>query len=428
LLIVDKISFASKSDIIKIESRVRYLKDAAELPYGGIDVIFCGDLRQLEPFGKGQIPLHEDIFNQFHGAVNCYLELHGTHRFADDPEWGMLLMRFRNGTLTEQDINKINERVVRNDSEIPADVTYATYRNVDRTSINNGLFEKYCNERISAGDDLESDFILVLSSDIEVKRGNGIYKKPSNQWEEHFWEHCGEGDCHPLDFSGRFDPGLLLYYKRPMMVNNNLDVGKGIAKGTKAYIEKIHLKPGKTVQYTTIGPKNSRIRIPVVRASDIARIAMRHESTDVLSPIFMLEPKTKETFWARVPYPDSMQSGGKTNSQVLYMRGTQLPILCNNATTGHKLQGATIKTLFVHAWSNVRNWTYVVLSRVKTLQGLFLRHKLNKKDLPKLNTIPETQKRLVQHMRQNKMKTPFSDQDYENIFGQQENPHAPFMG
>jgi hypothetical protein len=142
----------------------------------------------------------------------------------------------------------------------------------------------------------------------------------------------------------------------------------------------------------------------------------------------MLEPKTKQTFFAKVPYPDSLQTGGQTSAQLLYMRGTQLPIQCNNATTGHKLQGATIRTLFVHSWSNVQNWTYVVLSRVKTLKGLFLRRKLDKKDLPKLNDIPVTQQRLVQLMRRNRMKTAFSDEDYDNIFGQQVNNLAPLMG
>ena len=225
-------------------------------------------------------------------------------------------------------------------------------------------------------------------------------------------------DCKPQDFSGRFDPGLLLYYKRPMMINNNLVVGNGIAKGTKAYIQKIHLKPNKTIRYTIIGPKNSGIQVPVVRASDIAQIAMRHESPDVNSPVFLLEPKTKQTFRAKVPYPDSFQVGGQTSTRLLYMRGTQLPILCNNATTGHKLQGATIETLFVHAWSNVRNWTYVVLSRVKTLNGLFLRNKLDVRDLLKLNEIPSTQRQLVQNMRRRRMKHAFSDEEYGLIYGQ----------
>ena len=37
------------------------------------------------------------------------------------------------------------------------------------------------------------------------------------------------------------------------------------------------------------------------------------------------------------------------------MKATQLPIIVNNATTGHKLQGSGVDTLFVHNWSYVTN-------------------------------------------------------------------------
>jgi hypothetical protein len=49
-----------------------------------------------------------------------------------------------------------------------------------------------------------------------------------------------------------------------------------------------------------------------------------------------------------------------------------LPVIVNHATTGHKLQGKTVKALVIVEWSRVKNWAYVVLSRVKTLSGLFL--------------------------------------------------------
>ena len=49
-----------------------------------------------------------------------------------------------------------------------------------------------------------------------------------------------------------------------------------------------------------------------------------------------------------------------------------LPVIINHATTGHKLQGKTVKTLVIVEWSKYKNWAYVVLSRVKTLSGLFL--------------------------------------------------------
>ena len=54
-----------------------------------------------------------------------------------------------------------------------------------------------------------------------------------------------------------------------------------------------------------------------------------------------------------------------------YMR--QLGALVNIATTGHKLQGMSMDYIIVVSWFyTVKNWVYVVLSRVRKLSGLFL--------------------------------------------------------
>ena len=49
---------------------------------------------------------------------------------------------------------------------------------------------------------------------------------------------------------------------------------------------------------------------------------------------------------------------------------TQIPVLGNYATTGHKLQRKSVDELVIAEWSKVKNWAYVVLSRVRTLAGL----------------------------------------------------------
>ena len=49
----------------------------------------------------------------------------------------------------------------------------------------------------------------------------------------------------------------------------------------------------------------------------------------------------------------------------------QFPIVINFATTGHKLQGKSMRALVIAQWSKTKNWAYVVLSRVRTLAGLF---------------------------------------------------------
>ena len=57
---------------------------------------------------------------------------------------------------------------------------------------------------------------------------------------------------------------------------------------------------------------------------------------------------------------------------------TQFVVNSNIATTGHKLQGTTKDSLTVNSWNyTFTNWIYVVLSRVRTLVGLFLCEKLD---------------------------------------------------
>ena len=61
----------------------------------------------------------------------------------------------------------------------------------------------------------------------------------------------------------------------------------------------------------------------------------------------------------------------------------QLPINMNDATTGHKLQGMSKDNLIVTSWTFVENWIYVMLSRVRTLKGLYLLKPIPKNQMDK---------------------------------------------
>jgi hypothetical protein len=56
----------------------------------------------------------------------------------------------------------------------------------------------------------------------------------------------------------------------------------------------------------------------------------------------------------------------------------QIPANSNDATTGYKLQGLSKELLIVSSWPTggfaamFKNWEYVVLSRIRTLSGLYL--------------------------------------------------------
>ena len=91
LVVIDEISFASASVFKKVHERLRILKQCLHLPYGGLDIIFSGDLRQLEPIGGDAYPIYQVPCMEFNDWINCYIDLFGKYRFINDPEWGETL-------------------------------------------------------------------------------------------------------------------------------------------------------------------------------------------------------------------------------------------------------------------------------------------------------------------------------------------------
>jgi hypothetical protein len=243
-------------------------------------VIFCGDLRQLEPIGNDVVKIYDEHLIEFRDYLDVYIELNGLHRFKDDRAYGEALMRLRNGEITLADIDWINERA--NYDKIPDNIQYATYRNKDRAAINTGLFENLC---LDAGQDRETfkDCILVLSDDLQYKNGDRVYKRCHNGREQWFWKSCGEGDLKPSGFDGRMDPVLKLYYRCPLMVNANREVHNGIANGTRANAVKVHLKPGVQPAIVSLGQFR---RVQVVRANQVSRLTLEHQVKDVLPRFF----------------------------------------------------------------------------------------------------------------------------------------------
>ena len=189
---------------------------------------------------------HEDC-QEFKDWVNCYIELHGMHRFRDDEQWGQLLLRFRNGEVTLSDIELINECVVVNNatvgdnSPLPDDIKCATYFNCDRDTINAALFEQRC-EHVHTTTGHTQDSIMIFSDDLHVRNGSKVYVPFRNSHA--FWETCGEDDVKTSKMQGQMDPVLKLYCKCHVMLSFNKDVRQGQANGTQAEVEIVILKPG----------------------------------------------------------------------------------------------------------------------------------------------------------------------------------------
>ena len=91
----------------------------------------------------------------------------------------------------------------------------------------------------------------------------------------------------------------------------------------------------------------------------------------------------------------SLKFFGKVQS-IGGMKITQFGVNSNIATTGHKLQGTSKDQLIVASWNySCPNWVYVVLSRVRTLKGLFLCEKMDEsKPFPVVQEVTLEERRL----------------------------------
>ena len=92
--------------------------------------------------------------------------------------------------------------------------------------------------------------------------------------------------------------------------------------------------------------------------------------------VFHIKCGSSRKVTVKFPQPQLMTSADDSDTFLCRLKMRQFPVHVNNATTGHKLQGTSLDALFISNWSYVRNWPYVMLFRVRKLEGLFLRTEL----------------------------------------------------
>ena len=107
MIIVDEISMLDYGFLEKLNARLNTCMGMKQARYGGIDLAFMGDFRQLPPVRIPPI-YKERNMTLFKHTVNCYIELFGMYRFKDDPAFGEICKRFRDGIPTHLQRSPIN--------------------------------------------------------------------------------------------------------------------------------------------------------------------------------------------------------------------------------------------------------------------------------------------------------------------------------
>jgi hypothetical protein len=157
ILIVDEVSMATQELMNKLSHHMNLFKRATaskkkdikpNMVFGGYNVIFSGDFRQIPPVGAKVNELLYKNCGLWENAVNVAIMLTNSHRFKDDPEYGEMLLRMWKGTFTQSDCDRINERMLGFDQKLPSikedsDIAYACAVNLERVGLHAALFKKH---------------------------------------------------------------------------------------------------------------------------------------------------------------------------------------------------------------------------------------------------------------------------------------------
>ena len=149
LSVIDEISFTSYDEVLGGTSKnLQAFTQCQRHIYGKHGICFLGDFCQLDPIKRAPIYKHRNGI-YWEQALNCMVELKGTHRFNDCEDMRTIMPNMRDGVLSADDRKMLNSRVI-NGKEVaqpnPFETKYATFYNLKRATVNAGIFQNYLNK------------------------------------------------------------------------------------------------------------------------------------------------------------------------------------------------------------------------------------------------------------------------------------------
>lgn len=111
ILIIDEVSMLSSIFFDNLNKVCKHMKESSE-PFGGMQIILCGDLFQLPPINRSsrklQMVVHSEAWSEMKPAI-CYLK--EQHRQETGDNLSLLLNKIRAGEITTDDSDALNKRI-----------------------------------------------------------------------------------------------------------------------------------------------------------------------------------------------------------------------------------------------------------------------------------------------------------------------------
>ena len=334
VLIVDEVSMMSKK-IFNILNEIGKHVRHSPLPFGGIQLIFTGDFFQLPPVGNNMNdPGSEDFcfesdewYKVF--AMENHIELNSIFR-QQDQDYIDILNEIRRGELSEKNADKLKKYVGReyaktdNTLYTPTKL-FPTRAKTDYT--NNMMFNKLDEDEYHLELGVKTDCTVLFDG------GNGKSSGKAFTYEQilkcnRMTQQEREYEIENLKNNTPCEKILKLKVGSNVLCCANIDLDSGICNGSQGII-------------TRIEDRGEATFIEVKFTNGITRLIEPH-------------------WWQSEEYP--------------CIAIKQYPLLLSWAMTIHKIQGATLDMAEIDIGSSIFEYgqTYVALSRIKSLNGLYL--------------------------------------------------------
>jgi hypothetical protein len=182
LLIIDEISMVRADMLDAIDIILRHFRQAMHLPFGGVQVLYIGDLYQLPPVvPEREWQLLQDYYNShfFFDAQVCkqqpplYIELKKIYRQTDE-QFIKILNSVRNNNATPDEIEILNDQYDPNAAVNQDDSIVLTSHNAKADSINQQELYKLTTPNYVFKGTVEGDFNdKMLPNDLELNLKEG---------------------------------------------------------------------------------------------------------------------------------------------------------------------------------------------------------------------------------------------------------------
>lgn len=350
ILIIDEISMMSCYVFEILEELARIIRKDNR-PFGGLQVIFTGDMFQLPPIGDLDIPnsckfcFESEKWNIVFEPEN-HIELTHIYR-QNDPIYINLLNQIRLGEIDETNKSILFGRVGLNTTGLVLTKLFPIRINVDR--INQYEFSKI--------EETEHAFNQMVKTDVRFNIDDG---KP---FDEETQKICASATREEIEQETELlksqvlsicPERVVLKKGAVVMCVANLDIDLGICNGSQGKV--VDIIPGvKRMVYCGGGGSISANSTPPVASIETTMdIPVVQFTNGILYKSFVPQ------FWQSQNLPCVVIG--------------QIPLVLSWATTIHKSQGMTLSRAEMDLGSQIFEYgqAYVALSRVKSLEGLYL--------------------------------------------------------